>query len=51
MKTILELPSAWMPYMDVTSFDEFDDAKVPECSEKIMQLIAGITGIVNKQRR
>ena len=47
MKAISESPTAWTPYLEVTtSFDDFDETKVPECAEKIMQLISGITGTV-----
>lgn len=36
----MESPTAW----DSLYNESLDDSKVPQCAEKLMQIIAGITG-------
>ena len=42
LKVISESPTSWDPLY--TSSDTDSDQLIPECAEKLMQLIAGITG-------
>lgn len=42
LKAISESPTSWDPLY--TSSDTDSDQLIPECAEKLMQLIAGITG-------
>ncbi len=43
LKAITESSTAWEPAYESLLRDE-DDTRVPECAERFMQLIAGITG-------
>lgn len=43
LKAITESSSAWDPAYG-SLIGEGDDTRVPECAERFMQLIAGITG-------
>ena len=43
LKKITESPTAWQSQYSAV-MEEDDELRAPECAEKFMQLIAGITG-------
>ena len=48
LKAITESPSVWEPAYALVVGD--DDTRVPECAERFMQLIAGITGKMSHEK-